>query len=122
MGPGLSCREVIGTTPERLTNPREGLMPTVEVTLAGHAIEPSVSVPIVTAAKLAAAATADPLEDRVVDRGAAGGLVVLLPSAMATSSTGPAFSIGHASSAAMDCCWASLPCGTAGAVEALAWR
>ena len=40
--------------PERLTRPRVGLIPTRELLLAGLRIDPDVSVPIPTTAKLAA--------------------------------------------------------------------
>jgi hypothetical protein len=53
----------MGTTPARLVNPTVGLMPTTEFSDAGHSMEPSVSVPSVTAAMLAAAAIADPVLD-----------------------------------------------------------
>src|SRR5215207_627970 len=50
----------MGITPERLTRPSVGFMPTTELTEAGQTIEPSVSVPTATAARLAATATAEP--------------------------------------------------------------
>src|SRR5215211_8555988 len=50
----------MGITPVRLTRPSVGLIPTTELTEAGQTIEPSVSVPTATAAKLAATATAEP--------------------------------------------------------------
>src|SRR5579871_6305152 len=46
--------------PVRLTRPIVGLMPTSELTCDGETIDPSVSVPMATAARLAATATADP--------------------------------------------------------------
>jgi hypothetical protein len=46
--------------PLRLTNPTVGFNPTMPLIALGQTIEPSVSVPTVTAAKLAAAATAEP--------------------------------------------------------------
>src|SRR5215213_4307745 len=45
---------------DRLTRPSVGLIPKTELTDAGQKIEPSVSVPTATAARLAAMATADP--------------------------------------------------------------
>lgn len=48
-------------TPPRLVRPRVGLMPTTALELEGHNIEPSVSVPRETAARLAATDIADPL-------------------------------------------------------------
>jgi hypothetical protein len=47
-------------TPARLVRPSVGLMPTIAFTPDGHTIEPSVSVPIATATRFAATATADP--------------------------------------------------------------
>src|SRR6266852_9390675 len=60
-GPMVSCVCEMGTTPARLVSPTVGLMPTTLLTLAGQTILPSVSVPRLTAAKLAATATADPV-------------------------------------------------------------
>jgi hypothetical protein len=53
----------MGTTPARLVNPTVGLIPTTEFSDAGQIMEPSVSVPSVTAAMLAAAAMDDPVLD-----------------------------------------------------------
>jgi len=50
----------IGTMPSRLTRPTVGFSPTRPLTEAGETIEPSVSVPTATAAKLAAIAAAEP--------------------------------------------------------------
>jgi hypothetical protein len=50
----------MGMMPERLTRPSVGLMPTSEHADAGQTIEPSVSVPMAAAAKLAATATPEP--------------------------------------------------------------
>ena len=50
-------------TPARLVRPTVGLIPTTELKLDGHMMEPSVSVPIVTATMFAAAAMAEPLLD-----------------------------------------------------------
>lgn len=50
-------------TPLRLVSPTVGLMPTTELAADGQMIEPSVSVPRVTVARLAATAMADPLLD-----------------------------------------------------------
>src|SRR5256885_2008339 len=47
-------------TPDRLTRPSVGLIPTVPKHGAGETIEPSVSVPIATAQRLAATATPEP--------------------------------------------------------------
>jgi hypothetical protein len=50
----------MGTTPDRLTSPMLGFRPTTPVALAGQTMEPSVSVPTATVARLAATAAADP--------------------------------------------------------------
>ena len=60
-------------TPARLVRPTVGLIPTTELKLDGHMMDPSVSVPIVTAAMFAAAAMAEPLlEEHVVADGTYG--------------------------------------------------
>src|SRR5215208_378829 len=59
-GPMVSCTCEIGITPARLVSPTVGLMPTTPHALAGHTIEPSVSVAIVAAASDAAAAAPEP--------------------------------------------------------------
>jgi hypothetical protein len=46
--------------PERLQRPTVGLMPTMPLIEDGHMMEPPVSVPIVSAARLAEAATPEP--------------------------------------------------------------
>src|SRR5256885_15175704 len=46
--------------PDRLTRPSVGLIPTMPQHVAGETIEPSVSVPIATAQRLAATATPAP--------------------------------------------------------------
>jgi hypothetical protein len=50
----------IGTIPSRLTSPTVGFRPTRPQIDAGETIEPSVSVPTATAARLAAIAAAEP--------------------------------------------------------------
>src|SRR5216683_4793790 len=60
-GPIVSCVCEMGTTPARLVTPTVGLMPTTLLTLAGQTMLPSVSEPLLTAAKLEATATADPV-------------------------------------------------------------
>ena len=50
-------------TPARLVSPTVGLMPTTELKLVGHRIEPSVLVPRATATRFAAADIASPLLD-----------------------------------------------------------
>ena len=57
----VSCLGETGTTPARLVRPTVGLMPTTELKLAGHRMEPSVSVPRDTATKFAATDIAEPL-------------------------------------------------------------
>jgi hypothetical protein len=60
-------------TPARLVRPTVGLIPTTELKLDGHMIDPSVSVPIVTDTMFAAAAMAEPLlEEQVVADGTYG--------------------------------------------------
>src|SRR5262245_28063561 len=60
MGPAVSWVEEIGMIPERLQSPTVGLMPTNPLIEDGHTIEPSVSVPIVIAARFAEPAAPDP--------------------------------------------------------------
>ena len=57
----VSCLGETGTTPARLVRPTVGLMLTTELKLAGHRMEPSVSVPSDTATKFAATDIAEPL-------------------------------------------------------------
>ena len=60
IGPAVSCADEIGTIPDRLTRPRVGLRPTIPHALAGHTMEPSVSVPTASGAMPAATATPEP--------------------------------------------------------------
>src|SRR5207248_501007 len=60
IGPGVSWLWAIGITPDRLTRPRVGLMPTSPFAEAGHTTEPSVSVPIATAQRFAPTAAPEP--------------------------------------------------------------
>src|ERR1051325_10704841 len=60
MGPAVSWLCAIGTMPLRLTRPSVGLNPTIPLTFDGDTIDPSVSVPIAAAARLAATATPEP--------------------------------------------------------------
>jgi hypothetical protein len=55
IGPAVSCVAEIGTMPVRLTRPIVGRSPTIPCAAAGETIEPDVSVPIVIAARPAAA-------------------------------------------------------------------
>src|SRR5262245_64827639 len=79
IGPAVSCCAEIGTTPLRLTRPSVGLMPTSSFCPDGHTIEPSVSVPMVTVARFAAAATAEPLLEPQGLRSSTYGLLVCPP-------------------------------------------
>src|SRR5262245_6216732 len=60
IGPAVSWLCAIGTMPLRLTSPSVGLIPTRPLMVDGDTIEPSVSVPIAAAARLAAMAAPDP--------------------------------------------------------------
>jgi hypothetical protein len=60
MGPAVSWRAAIGTIPALLTSPTVGLSPTSAFSEAGARMEPSVSVPMAAAQKLAAAPAAGP--------------------------------------------------------------
>src|SRR5262245_17199885 len=79
IGPAVPCSAEIGTTPERLTRPSVGLIPTSELAPDGQTIDPSVSVPMVTVARLAAAAAPDPLLDPHGLRSSTYGLLVCPP-------------------------------------------
>lgn len=57
----MSCLGEIGITPDLLVRPTVGLIPTTALKLAGHKMEPSVSVPSDSAAIFAATDMADPL-------------------------------------------------------------
>src|SRR5260370_30124279 len=59
-GPTVSCVWLIGTTPPRLVRPTVGLMPTTPFMLAGHTMLPSVSLPMLTAVKVADGAARPP--------------------------------------------------------------
>ncbi len=59
-GPTVSWLLEIGMTPARLVRPTVGLMPTTPFAAAGSTIEPSVSVPMVAAARFAEAAAPEP--------------------------------------------------------------
>ena len=60
MGPAVSCVKEMGMIPLRLNKPTVGFKPTTPFVEAGQVTEPSVSVPTVTAARFAEAATPDP--------------------------------------------------------------
>ena len=59
----MSCLGVMGMTPDRLVSPTVGLIPTTEFIDDGQSMELLVSVPSVTAAMFAAAATPGPALD-----------------------------------------------------------
>src|ERR1041384_6079180 len=82
IGPAVSCSAEIGTTPVRLTRPSVGLMPTSSFVPAGQTIEPSVSVPLVTVGRSAAAAPAAPLDAPQGFRSSTYGLFVCPPRAL----------------------------------------
>src|SRR5262249_56857919 len=65
--------------PVRLTRPSVGLMPTSALLLEGDTMEPSVSVPIAAAARLAATAAPDPELDPDGVRSSAYGFLVCPP-------------------------------------------
>src|SRR2546426_995922 len=60
MGPAVSWLCAIGMMPARLTRPSVGLMPTIPFAEDGQTTDPSVSVPIATAQRLAATAAPEP--------------------------------------------------------------
>src|SRR5437660_12664480 len=64
----------MGITPARLTRPSVGLIPTIEQQVAGDTMDPSVSVPMAAAHRLAATATPDPELDPDGVRSSAYGL------------------------------------------------
>src|ERR1043166_1419288 len=64
----------MGMTPERLTSPTVGLRPTTPQYEDGETMEPSVSVPIATAQRLADTAAAEPALDPEVLRSVTYGL------------------------------------------------
>jgi hypothetical protein len=71
IGPAVSCECAIGMMPLRLTRPRVGLMPTMPQLEAGETIEPSVSVPTASVARLAAMAAPEPELEPLVLRSSA---------------------------------------------------
>src|SRR5215471_7765011 len=82
IGPAVSCSAEIGTTPERLTSPRVGLMPTMPLAPDGQTIDPSVSVPIATVARCADTAEPEPLDEPHGLRSSTYGLLVWPPTAV----------------------------------------
>src|ERR1700712_4462845 len=95
MGPAVSCVCEIGMIPERLTRPTVGLRPTMPQRVAGEMMEPSVSVPMATAQRLAATATADPELDPEGWRSRAEGLRVRPPRALQPLVEGEARKLAH---------------------------
>src|ERR1700682_2169299 len=69
----------MGIIPLRLTSPTVGLMPTNPFAEEGHTIDPSVSVPIAAAQKLAADAAPEPELDPQGLRSSASGFLVCPP-------------------------------------------
>src|SRR3546814_14093789 len=82
IGPAVSWLWLIGTMKVRLTRPTVGLKPTMPFSPAGQVIEPSVSVPTVSAARLAAIAAPLPADDPQVLRSSAQGFFVSPPTAL----------------------------------------
>jgi hypothetical protein len=60
IGPAVSWLCAMGMMPERLTSPSVGLMPTMPHAPDGQTMEPSVSVPTPTSARLAETAAPEP--------------------------------------------------------------
>ncbi len=60
IGPAVSWLWAIGIIPARLIKPSVGLIPTSELSEDGQTTEPSVSVPMAAAQRLAAAAAPEP--------------------------------------------------------------
>ncbi len=71
IGPAVSWLWLIGTICVRLTSPTVGLKPTMPLTPAGQVIDPSVSVPMVIGARLAAVAAPLPADEPQVLRSSA---------------------------------------------------
>src|SRR5690606_29170582 len=79
MGPAVSWVWEIGMIPLRLTRPTVGLMPTTQLVLDGHMMEPCVSVPMATAHRFAATAADDPELEPQGERSSTYGLSVCPP-------------------------------------------
>src|SRR5262245_20261548 len=79
IGPAVSCWAESGTTRLRLTRPRVGLIPTIPFAPDGHTIEPSVSLPIATTARLAEIPAPEPLLEPQGLRSSTYGLAVCPP-------------------------------------------
>ena len=68
MGPAVSWVLEMGMMPLRLSRPTVGLRPTKPFTEDGDTTEPSVSVPMATAHRLAATAAPEPELEPLVER------------------------------------------------------
>src|SRR6188474_2471568 len=79
IGPAVSWLCEIGMMPARLTRPTVGLIPTSPLVDAGHTMDPSVSVPIAAAHRLALAAAPEPELEPQGERSRAYGLRVWPP-------------------------------------------
>uniref|UniRef100_A0A9I9EKN3 Uncharacterized protein n=1 Tax=Cucumis melo TaxID=3656 RepID=A0A9I9EKN3_CUCME len=84
-----SCLEEIGITPALLVRPTVGLMPTTELRVEGHNIDPSVSVPSETVTIFAATDMAEPLLEphgspNIIEVGKVTHLALATPSAPTT--------------------------------------
>src|SRR5688572_20678699 len=79
MGPAVSWLAEIGITPPRLISPTVGLMPARPLMELGHTMDPSVSVPTATGARLAAIAAPEPELEPQEFRSSAYGLRVRPP-------------------------------------------
>src|SRR6266568_3464440 len=95
IGPVVSCCAEIGTTPVRLTRPRDGRTPTRPLIPDGQRIEPFVSEPIATVASAAATATAEPLLEPHGLRSRTYGLAVAPPTALQPLDTRPSRNAAH---------------------------
>jgi len=82
IGPAVSCECEIGMMPLRLTSPTVGLIPTRPATADGQMMLPSVSVPMPTAARLAAIAVPVPALEPQGLRSSAYGFLVCPPRAL----------------------------------------
>src|SRR5205809_6082925 len=82
MGPAVSCVCEMGTMPVRLTSPIVGLIPTSPFAPDGQTIEPSVSVPMPIALRLAAIAAPVPELDPQGFRSSAYGFLTCPPRAI----------------------------------------
>src|SRR5690349_20363281 len=82
IGPAVSWLFEIGTMPARLTRPTVGLRPTMPQSVEGETIDPSVSVPMATAHRLAVTAAAEPELEPGGLRSSAYGFLVCPPRAL----------------------------------------